>query len=67
MLEELFAHLYAPENVFEHEWRQGDLVVWDNIAAQHARGNVEMEGPERSLRKVIAPKQDVAMARPTMA
>jgi taurine dioxygenase len=67
MLEELFVHLYAPENVIEHEWRQGDLVVWDNIAAQHARGNVEMEGPERSLRKVIAPKQDVAMARPTMA
>jgi taurine dioxygenase len=37
LLEELFAHLYAPGNVYEHQWRKGDLVVWDNLAVQHAR------------------------------
>jgi taurine dioxygenase len=67
LLEELFAHLYRPEAVFEHDWRQGDLVVWDNLAAQHARGNVKLQGPERTLRKVLAPVQRVeGLARPKM-
>jgi alpha-ketoglutarate-dependent taurine dioxygenase len=67
LLEELFAHLYRAEYVLEHDWRQGDIVVWDNLAAQHARGNVQMEGPERTLRKVIAPVQpDLGLGRPKM-
>ncbi len=40
LLEELFEHLYRPEHVYEHEWREGDLIVWDNFAVQHARPNV---------------------------
>lgn len=67
LLEELFANLYRPGVVIDHEWRQGDLVVWDNLAVQHARGNVEFEGPERTLRKVIAPvPADTGMRRPKM-
>jgi taurine dioxygenase len=66
LLEELFAHLYRPEVVLEHDWRQGDLVVWDNLAAQHARGNVQFEGPERTLRKVLAPVQIVTVERPKL-
>jgi taurine dioxygenase len=67
LLEELFAHLYRPEVVVDHEWRQGDLVVWDNLAVQHARGNVEIEGPERTLRKVIAPvPMDTGISKPKM-
>ena len=58
LLDELFAVLYSPENTFEHDWRTGDLVVWDNLAAQHARGQVTEQGPERSLRKVVAPRPD---------
>ncbi len=37
LLEELFAYLYAPENIYTHDWREGDLVVWDNITVQHCR------------------------------
>ena len=37
LLEELFGYLYAPDNVYEHQWRPGDLVIWDNLAVQHAR------------------------------
>jgi taurine dioxygenase len=55
LLAELFAHLYARSGVLEHEWSEGDLVVWDNIAAQHGRGTVKLEGPERTLRKVTGP------------
>ncbi len=67
LLDELFAHLYRPEAVVDHEWRQGDLVVWDNLALQHARGNVEIEGPERTLRKVIGPlPTNMGIAKPKM-
>lgn len=33
----LFDALYAPERRYEHVWREGDLLVWDNLAVQHAR------------------------------
>jgi alpha-ketoglutarate-dependent taurine dioxygenase len=55
LLEELFAHLYAPDHILQHDWKTGDLVIWDNQAAQHARGNVNLDGPERTLRKVFGP------------
>jgi len=55
LLEDLFEHLYAPANRWDHQWRQGDLVVWDNVAIQHARQNVLPDGPARTLRKVASP------------
>lgn len=55
LLEELFAHLYDPARRWEHQWRKGDFVVWDNLAMQHARPNVVTEGPARTLRKAASP------------
>jgi alpha-ketoglutarate-dependent taurine dioxygenase len=55
LLAELFEHLYDPALLLEHEWHEGDLVIWDNISVQHARGTVSLEGPERTLRKVTGP------------
>jgi len=55
LLEELFDHLYAAENVYAHEWRQGDLVIWDNVTLQHARPNVSFKGSPRVLRKTMTP------------
>ena len=60
LLEELFAHLYNPDNLWQHEWRNGDLVAWDNLAVQHARSDVQIDGPVRTLRKVIAPRPSLA-------
>jgi alpha-ketoglutarate-dependent taurine dioxygenase len=37
LLEELFSHLYAPATIYDHAWQQGDIVIWDNLAVQHAR------------------------------
>ena len=37
LLETLFSELYAPHRRYEHFWREGDLVIWDNLAIQHAR------------------------------
>jgi alpha-ketoglutarate-dependent taurine dioxygenase len=55
LLGELFDHLYAPQNLYAHPWRTGDLVVWDNLAVQHARANVKADGPTRTLQKVFSP------------
>ena len=54
-LGELFDHLYRPEVEVQHLWRERDLVMWDNIALQHARPNVTYAGPARTLRKTFAP------------
>ena len=67
LLQELFAHLYDPAVVYEHTWREGDLAVFDNLSMQHARGNVLVDGPERTLRKVIAPIPEMPAERPTFA
>jgi taurine dioxygenase len=35
LLAELYAHVTQPEFVYCHRWREGDLLMWDNIAVQH--------------------------------
>lgn len=37
VLHQLFACLYAQERRYEHVWCEGDLLIWDNRAIQHAR------------------------------
>jgi alpha-ketoglutarate-dependent taurine dioxygenase len=59
LLTELFEHLYRPENVLAHEWRDHDLLIWDNVAVQHARPNVRPDGPARTLRKYGTPDMDL--------
>jgi taurine dioxygenase len=52
LLEEVFAHLYRDEVVYDHHWSEGDLLVWDNITLAHAR----REAPatvRRSLRRFV--------------
>jgi alpha-ketoglutarate-dependent taurine dioxygenase len=55
LLDELFDHLYDPSRVWNHEWQLYDLACWDNLAVQHARANVPVDGPVRTLRKVAMP------------
>ena len=55
LLAALYEHLYDPELIVDHDWREGDLVVWDNVAVQHGRGKVSLDGNERTLRKVTGP------------
>ena len=37
LLERLRAHTVRPENVYDHDWQPGDLVLWDNAIALHKR------------------------------
>jgi len=51
LLAHLWDYLYERGNVYTHRWRVGDLVVWDNVAVQHARDDVQI-GEGRTLRRV---------------
>ena len=35
LLRGLFAHIVRPEALYAHQWRQGDLLMWDNCLVQH--------------------------------
>ena len=37
LLAQLFDTLYRADNLYEYQWRPGDLVIWDNRTIQHAR------------------------------
>jgi taurine dioxygenase len=56
LLKELFRQIYAAENLYEHHWRNGDLVMWDNIALQHGRPDQTQAGPRRMRRIAVADK-----------
>ena len=58
LLGELFAVLYADDNVYEHAWSPGDLLLWDNLSLQHARG-VPTQEP-RTLRRTTLAEKGVA-------
>ncbi len=43
ILEDLFDRSEDPEIVLEHEWKLGDLVMWDNYASIHMRKDFPRE------------------------
>jgi taurine dioxygenase len=61
-LQALFATLYRPDNIYEHHWREGDLVVWDNLALQHGRPPLSQPG-ERTLRRVATVRSNSGAQR----
>ena len=57
LLRELIEHATQREFVYRHEWREGDLVIWDNRATMHRGRNFD-ESRVRDLRRVTT--RDVA-------
>jgi taurine dioxygenase len=41
LLEELFAHIDAFPSYYEHSWKPGDTVIWDNRCVSHARNDFD--------------------------
>jgi alpha-ketoglutarate-dependent taurine dioxygenase len=52
LIQRAFSLLFAPNNTYVHEWRERDLLVWDNYALQHARGE-PVPGSRRKMRRVV--------------
>jgi taurine dioxygenase len=43
LLDELLAHAVQPQHQYRHQWRPGDVVIWDNRALLHkANGDYDM-------------------------
>src|SRR5262249_11896265 len=51
LLQRLFDHQEQPKFVYEHVWRRGDILMWDNRCTLHARTNFSA-GARRLLRRV---------------
>jgi taurine dioxygenase len=47
----LFDHQERPEFVYEHAWRPGDVILWDNRSCLHARTDFDA-AERRRLRRV---------------
>ena len=61
ILQRIFMHLYAPARVYTHRWQLHDLLIWDNLALQHAR--LEAADPAqggRAVQRVVV--NDVSVA-----
>jgi taurine dioxygenase len=56
MLQRIFTHIRAPDNELRHVWRQGDLLIWDNIALQHCRPALDPRFRRRMQRVGAAEK-----------
>jgi taurine dioxygenase len=50
LIEEIFSCYYVADDIYEHTWRRGDFVIWDNKAINHARGKIV--GGTRTLQRV---------------
>ena len=50
LIQELFALIYADDNVYTHHWQTNDVIIWDNLTLEHCRP-MEMGLPVRCLRR----------------
>lgn len=50
ILDQLFDIIEAPDNVLQHKWTPGDLVMWDNRCSCHARTDFSA-GHRRYMRR----------------
>jgi alpha-ketoglutarate-dependent 2,4-dichlorophenoxyacetate dioxygenase len=52
LLRDLIEHATQPQFVYRHEWRVGDLVIWDNRATMHRGRPFDDKQYKRELRRV---------------
>jgi taurine dioxygenase len=60
LIEELVTHAEQPKFQYEHVWRAGDVILWDNIASMHAR--TEMPRDQRRVIRHCSVLGEVAPA-----
>lgn len=51
LLDELCSHCEQPRFIYQHKWRVGDLLIWDNRCVTHAR--TDFPADERRLLKRV--------------
>ena len=54
LLNAVFDHAEKREFVYEHVWRKGDLLLWDNRCSSHARTDFPTAERRLMLRTTVA-------------
>lgn len=52
LLNLLFETIEQERFIYEHKWRVGDVIVWDNRSLLHARNTYDSENERRQLRRI---------------
>jgi taurine dioxygenase len=52
LLEMLFRQIEEDRFIYEHTWRVGDVLIWDNRSLLHARNTYDSENERRQLRRI---------------
>ncbi len=65
IIEELCQASERPEQIYEHVWRPGDLLIWDNRCTLHARTDFD-PAERRVLRRMAIRGQRPIPAAPTV-
>lgn len=50
-VEMLYAHVTQPKYIHRHQWRTGDIVIWENRCALHAATPLETDQYRRDMRR----------------
>ena len=58
ILDVVFGELYHADHIYRHQWRVGDLVLWDNRLLQHARTPFDPSQPRVLRRCALADDMD---------
>jgi len=53
LFDALFDHAVRPENIYTHEWRNGDVLMWDNARLLHRREAFDPGIPRFAKRTTI--------------
>lgn len=58
LLERLFAHIVRDDHIYAHDWRNGDVVMWDNGRLMHRRDGYDPNLPRFAKRTTVFLKPD---------
>lgn len=61
LLDELFEWCTRSDFVYEHRWRVGDAIMWDNASTMHRRGEFDPSAERLMKRTTILPPPDRAV------
>lgn len=61
MLQELYDWCLQPQFMYDHEWRLGDALMWDNASTMHRRGEFDPTAERLMKRTTILPPADLAV------
>jgi taurine dioxygenase len=53
LLDELIRHAIEPRYQYRHQWRRGDIVIWDNRCTMHKANADYPAGARRLMHRII--------------